>query len=129
MKYFLLFLIFLVLPSFVVCTEDKGEKGEKMILSIDEVEKRASEEARRRGYDLSRSDVLVVDEEDDFWRSSIMKQHFYDTPELAQKIKGRKYFVVYYKRRSEPGKMILGGEIYVLVDKKTGEVLIVLTGK
>lgn len=100
-----------------------------MALSTHEAEKRASEEAGRKGYDLSKSDASVADEKDDFWCSSIMKQHLDDTPELAQRIKGKKYFVVYYKRRPEPDKMILGGELYVLVDKKTGEVLAVLAGK
>lgn len=112
----------------VLITNCPKQKETTMNLSLKEIKTIAIDGAKSRGYDLSEMDISI-DKDNRFWKTSIMKKNLESSPELAKKIKGKEYIVVYLKRRSKPNEIIAGGELYVFVEGKTGEILLILAGK
>lgn len=84
----------------------------------------AKEEAQRRGYNLAALH-LVEDPDHHAWSRSwrgILKHN----PHLSDPTRERDFTAIYFEPKEE---MQLGGDLWVLIDNHTGEILYVLPGK
>lgn len=91
-------------------------------LSLQEVKKRADQEARRLEY---RPEAMKAqfDETNSAWIDYSNK-----VPDLAvkEKLKGKDFAAVYYGPKQD---FVLGGDLWVFIDRKTGDVVAVLRGQ
>ena len=77
----------------------------------------------RRGYDINKLN-LVEDKNNERWTQSwaFTLKH---NPHLSDPTKDKDFTAVYF----QPKAMQLGGDLWVLIDNVTGEVLFALPGK
>ncbi len=99
-----------------------------MKLSLEELKKTADQELQRQGYDLSKMSA-IYDENNSDWYIPMLLKGIERMPDLRVKIAGHDYIIVLYKQKPRKGKMIVGGDGYVFVDRNTGEILLFLEGK
>ena len=86
----------------------------------------ADAEAKRLGYDVDHMGISF-----DVYNSRWNERTANDAPDTApaallKKLEGRRYFAVYYSLMKEP---MMGGDLFVFVDRNTSEVIGVLRGK
>jgi hypothetical protein len=118
------------------------EKGGKKMLSKQEILKAANRAARRRGYNLAKYDIFY-DEENAGWRYLVrrlsppeLRNGFHVWPEREgafeanlrsrwPELESHDYQAVYYVFRPSPGDKGIYGRTWILIDRNTGEVLLV----
>lgn len=89
---------------------------EGSIISKEKVLEIASEEARRLGYNVEDMKIQA-DEQNSLWEQDDLKVD----PSIVVKIKGKTFFAICYTSKD---KFVMGGVLWVLVDKHSGEVII-----
>ena len=107
----------LLSAGFVSATERTWTRSE--ILAI------ADKEAQEIGYDIERMGVSL-DIYNSTWRDHLKTSERSDAiSEIEGKLKDRHYWAVYYS----PLKEQLGGDVFVFIDRDTGEILGTFQGK
>ena len=101
-----------------------------MSLTMIEIQKRANVEATNRGYSSEEVASVLFDEKNSIWETSIMRKNLQRNPDLSKKLEGKDYIVfIYAKKNKIPNIVIEGGELYIFVEKTTGQILLTLSGK
>lgn len=84
----------------------------------------ANREALRLGYDLSTL-VVEADEENSAWDIHVAgSPNIRENQRLMEQLKNRKYWAIYYG----PRKPAVGGDLFILIDATTGEIIAVDRG-
>lgn len=85
----------------------------------------ANKEAMRIGYDISKMNVSV-DGENSAWKSYVsMASREGSFKKWLQPLQGHTYLAVYYS----PTGLVMGGDLYVFVDRHTDKVITILVGQ
>ena len=92
-----------------------------MNLEQKKIIKIASKEAEKNGFNLKNLKIVIANKN---WRE-IWPRILKVNPHLNDPTQGRNFTVVYYR----PKKLQLGGDLWVLVDNASGEVILTLPGK
>ncbi len=93
-----------------------------MTVSIEESIEIANKELFKQGFDIAQKKI-TADEKNTLWNKYFLSDEkaVKANPHIFNKLKGRNYWAIYYTPK-EMGK-ILGGEAWVFIDKKTGEII------
>lgn len=87
----------------------------------------ANKEANRLGYNAAKMKI-EIDEENTWWNSyiasspSFWEQH----PHIQEKLHNRDYWAVFYGSQD---RTRLGGDLWVFVDRASGEIIMAIKGK
>ena len=85
----------------------------------------ADKEAQKLGYDIERMGVSL-DIDNSTWRDDLKtSEQSGAIPQIEGKLKDRHYWAVYYSPLEEQ----LGGDVFVFIDRDTGEILGIVRGK
>ena len=86
----------------------------------------ADEEATRLGYDIEHMSVSF-NTYNSKWRDYLASaQNFVPVPKVQEKLKDREYWAVYY---APPKRGMRGGNLWVFLDRETGEIITVGRGQ
>lgn len=95
------------------------------MISKKEVMEIANKEVARLKYNIEEMKI-ETDEENSHWKWYISKTKLIEkNQELETKLKNRNFWAIYY----EPKKNQLGGDLFIFIDKNTGEVIGLLMGQ
>jgi hypothetical protein len=86
----------------------------------------ADQEAVKLGYDINNMGV-ELDVANSQWKKYSAMQR--GLPENISKISGKDFIAVYYFPIPSPDKVMLGGDLWVFLNRGSGEVITVLRGK
>ncbi|MBI3996844.1 MAG: hypothetical protein HY352_04225 [Candidatus Omnitrophica bacterium] len=84
----------------------------------------ADEEARRHGVDIEQASVSF-DGFNSAWGAYVERRKSIGLNTAAPELNGRGYWAVYYA----PMTPMRGGDLWVMIDKSTGEVIMALEGE
>lgn len=103
-----------------------GTLGSNMVITKEHAIEIADREAMRLGYDTKVMN-MEIDEQNTKWSTYILStpSALEGARELKDALKKRKYWAVYYG----PKGLVLGGDIFIFIDRDTGEILGVLRGR
>ena len=84
----------------------------------------ADAEAKRLGYDVDHMGV-AFDIYNSLWNARAANRAASAPADLLKQLEGRRYFAVYYSLMKEP---MIGGDLFVFIDRTTSHVLGVFQG-
>lgn len=116
----------LLMPLFLTCQLCLAEDNVR--LTIKQIKKAADQELKRQGYEPKKMNASYS-ENNSHWYIPILINGVKEQPNLNAKIEGHDYIVVLYSRKFKKRISIKGGDAYVFVDRNTGEILLLLSGK
>lgn len=111
----------------VCCTiaENAKNEVEQMEISKEKVHEIANNKAKEIGYDIKEMKV-ELDKENTRWNEYIKKGPILENDnKLRLALKDRKYWAAYYA----PKRIQFGGDLWIFIDKNTGEVITIIQGK
>jgi hypothetical protein len=109
----------ILVPFLAVVVACHPENRGTSMPSTSEIIHIANHEAIRLGFDLRDSNV-TIDEQNSEWESFQAATNILDTEsDLANLLRGKEYWAVYYWPRERPGVIFAGGKLFVFIDKKT----------
>ncbi len=137
-KYWVL--ILLIVVGAIECTSLKP-RGGSMSMTKEDILRVATQEAKKLGFSIDEMMALnpeSLEEQQAYYQSiysknNILPEFFLKDwrkriealPQIGDQLKGRNYVAVYFG----PKRAMLGGDLTVFIDKKTGEVITYLKGK
>ena len=99
-------------------------RTEAKTVSKTEIMRIANKAATDMGYDLRKLKVSM-DDNNSIWNEYISKMPAGWHSNVVDRLKGRKYSALYY----EPKPLRFGGDLFVFVDRQTGQVVATLAGQ
>lgn len=113
---------------FILCIGSLVYSEGFMKISLVEIKKAADRELIKQGYDPLKMHAIYDESNSNRYINGligiVMK-----TEDLRIKIDERQYVVIMYQRKLKKNERIMGGDLYVFVDRSTGDVLLFLSGK
>jgi hypothetical protein len=104
-------------------------KIEAHVVSEREAIQIANREAVRLGYDVKKMSI-EIDQNNSAWRSALASVDVLKMkPDLAKRLQHRDYWAIHYAPNQKLGPPVFGGELFVFVDKQTGDVIAHLMGQ
>jgi len=94
--------------------------------NLDQIKKISDQEALKLGYDIKNMGVRL-DSENSQWKNYLSS--IKAMPDQAVKISGKDFIAVHYSPIPAPNAAILGGDLWVFVDRASMTVLTILRGK
>ena len=101
------------------------KKARNMKISNEEAIRIANKEVQRLKYDIDKLKI-ISDEKNTFWYKYISSGPILESnPDIKNKLDNRDFWAIYYGSR----EMRLGGDVFIFIDKNTGEIILVIQGK
>ena len=117
--------LLLILISMNGCYADKKNGVINMRLSKESILQIANIESVRLGYAIHNM-IVDVDESNTAWNKYISNGFFLQSnPVLRDKLKDRVFWAIYYA----PKEKQFGGDLWIFVDAKNGEIITRIKGK
>lgn len=120
--------MFIIMSAFALlltaCASSENE-GANMDIAKEKALQISNREAEKLGYNLSEMTVNV-DDKNSLWEEYIKSGPILEYDDaLKNTLKNKEYWAIYYR----PKRLQKGGDLFVFIDKYTGEVLTSIRGK
>ena len=89
----------------------------------------ASNLAKKSGYDVQKMDIVMDDTNSEWNRFLASGPHEGAMKPMLRNLEGHDYWAIMFVPKQPQGGVLVGGDITVFVDKKTGKVLTYVCGQ
>lgn len=95
-----------------------------MKISLKEAISIAEKKAESLNYDIKKM-KLMADENNNIWNNYSSSGFLEANPPIKDVLNGKDFWTIYFA----PTEAVLGGDLFIFVDKKNGKVILALPGK
>jgi hypothetical protein len=123
-RFITLLSVCIVLSTLLLSSALEAREG--MPVTREEAINIAKKEAVKLGYDVESMD-LEIDENNTAWNKYV--KYLELDPDMKSQLKSTTFWAVYYGPRYDPNNPVLGGDVWVLIDRSDGRVITIIRGK